>query len=53
MYQNAVPVELAYRQAALCARGILSVYKDVGHMSMYENTARLICDLVKFYTSIG
>ena len=48
---NAVPVELAYRQAALVSRGSLCVYKDVGHMSMYENTASLICDLVKFYTN--
>ena len=50
---KAVPVEFAYRQAALTNRSSLTVYKDVGHMSMYENTARLICDLVKFYNSIG
>jgi pimeloyl-ACP methyl ester carboxylesterase len=49
----AVPVELAYQQAALVNRGSLSIYKDVGHMSMYESTARLICDLIKFYTGIA
>lgn len=48
----AVPVELAYRQAALVSKGSLHVYKDVGHMSMYENTARLICDLLKFYSGL-
>lgn len=50
---TAVPVDLAYRQAALCAHGSLVVYKNAGHMSMYENTAQLICDLVKFYKGIG
>jgi pimeloyl-ACP methyl ester carboxylesterase len=49
---SAVPVELAYRQASLVSRGSLCVYKDVGHMSMYENTARLICELIKFYSSM-
>lgn len=50
---GAVPVELAYKQSALVKRGSLSVYPEVGHMAMYENTATMICDLVKFYRSIG
>lgn len=45
----AVPVELAYKQAAIASQAKLVVYKGVGHLSMYENTLGLISDLVSFY----
>lgn len=46
---TAVPSALAYKQAGLSARTTLFVYPDTGHMAMYENTSRLICDLLDFY----
>jgi len=49
---TAVPLELAYKQAPLVRRGQLYIYPQVGHMAMYENTARMICDLVAFYTNL-
>lgn len=49
---TAVPLDLVYRQATLASRGLLCIYPHVGHMAMYENTARMICDLIKFYKSI-
>lgn len=45
----AVPSEFGYRQAGLSARTTLCVYPETGHMAMYENTSRLICDLLTFY----
>lgn len=46
---TAVPLELVYKQAPLANRGRLCIYPAVGHMAMYENTARMICDLLEFY----
>ncbi len=48
----AVPLDLAYRQAGLSARTTLLVYYGIGHMAMYENTSRLICDLILFYSLV-
>ena len=47
---KAVPVALAHQQSTLAERTTLHVYPGVGHMGMYENTARMISDLVKFYS---
>jgi pimeloyl-ACP methyl ester carboxylesterase len=49
---NAVPLELAYRQASISARTKLHVYPDIGHVGMYENTSQLICDLLTFYSAL-
>ena len=49
---NAVPLELAYKQASLSARTKLHVYPDIGHMAMYEKTSQLICDLLTFYSTV-
>jgi len=48
---TAVPPTLGYTQAGLSARTKLYVYPETGHMAMYENTARLICDLITFYAA--
>lgn len=48
---TAVPSALGYNQAGLSARTILYVYPDTGHMAMYENTSRLVCDLITFYAA--
>jgi pimeloyl-ACP methyl ester carboxylesterase len=45
----AVPVELAYKQAALVERCELVVLEGVGHLSMYENTAGVIAALFHFF----
>ncbi len=47
---TAVPVSLGYKQAAFGERIVLLVYPNVGHLSMFENTSRLIGDLISFYT---
>ena len=49
---NAVPLELAYRQAAISAQTKLHIYQEIGHMAMYENTSRLIVDLLTFYAAL-
>jgi len=46
---TAVPVSLAFKQAALVVHGKLIVYPNVGHLAMYENTAQHIDDLINFY----
>jgi pimeloyl-ACP methyl ester carboxylesterase len=46
---RAVPVDLAYQQAALAERTSFSVYPGTGHLGMYENTRQMISDLVRFY----
>ncbi|HUR31821.1 MAG TPA: alpha/beta hydrolase [Saprospiraceae bacterium] len=46
---KAVTPELAYKQAPLSERVTLHMYPGVGHLSMYENTSKLIQDLVRFY----
>lgn len=46
---TAVPVSLAYKQAALAEQITLVVYPEVGHLAMYEQTAALIEDLMLFY----
>jgi pimeloyl-ACP methyl ester carboxylesterase len=48
---KAVPPELAYSQAHLAEQTTFHMYPEVGHLSMYENTAQMINDLVVFYTS--
>jgi pimeloyl-ACP methyl ester carboxylesterase len=48
----AVPPELAYKQAPLAEKTILHVYPDAGHLAMYENTAQMIGDLIRFYTAV-
>jgi pimeloyl-ACP methyl ester carboxylesterase len=45
----AVPVELFYKQAPLAENNHLIIYPESGHMAMYENTLRMICDLRSFY----
>ena len=49
---NAVPLELAYRQAGISAQTKLHIYQEIGHMAMYENTSRLIVDLLTFYAAL-
>ena len=46
---SAVPIDNVYKMASLLERAKLCVYPNVGHMSMFENTAQLICDLRDFY----
>jgi len=48
----AVPISLAYKQASLAEQTSLIVYPNVGHLSMYENTAALISDLAVFYSGL-
>ena len=45
----AVPVEFFYKQAPLAENNRLIIYPDTGHMAMYENTLRMICDLRSFF----
>jgi pimeloyl-ACP methyl ester carboxylesterase len=45
----AVPVDLFYKQAPLAENNQLIIYPETGHMAMYENTLRMICDLRTFY----
>jgi len=45
----AVPVEWFYKQAPLAENNQLIIYPETGHMAMYENTLRMICDLRSFY----
>ena len=45
-----VPADLAYKQASLAERTVLHMYPNVAHVGMYENTARMIYDLVNFYS---
>ncbi len=44
-----VPVENAYKQSGFAERTTLHVYKDCGHLGMYEKTPDMIRDLVRFY----
>ena len=46
---EAVPVELAYRQASISGRCELIVYPDSRHLAMYDNTTQMIADLISFY----
>lgn len=46
---KAVPIELGYKQAAMCERCQLRVYPGVGHLAMYEHTAAMIADLHRFF----
>lgn len=46
---NAVPVELAKRQAPLLPQANLRLYPNVGHMAMYEHPSKMIGDLIRFY----
>jgi len=48
----AVPVEWFYKQAPLAENNRLIIYPETGHMAMYENTLRLVCDLRSFYLSL-
>jgi pimeloyl-ACP methyl ester carboxylesterase len=48
---TAIPVSLGYRQAAVAERTLLFIYPNVGHLAMYENTSRLIDDLLSFYST--
>jgi pimeloyl-ACP methyl ester carboxylesterase len=50
---TAVPVALAYKQAALIQQAELIIYPQVGHLSMYENTHGLIRDFKKFFTGLS
>jgi pimeloyl-ACP methyl ester carboxylesterase len=47
---KAVPPELAYSQAHFGEQTSFHLYPEVGHLSMYENTAQVINDLVMFYS---
>ncbi len=46
---EAVPIELAYRQAALASRCKLVIYPESRHMAMYDHTGEMIRDLIAFY----
>ncbi len=46
---TAVKPELAHKQAPLSGRVTLHMYPGIGHLGMYENTARMIEDLIRFY----
>ena len=46
---KAVTPALAYKQAPLSERTVLHMYPGVGHMAMYENTSKMISDLIRFY----
>ncbi len=48
----AVPIDLAYQQAAMPARNTLFVYAESRHLAMYDNTSQMIGDLISFYGSI-
>lgn len=48
---KAVSPEIAYKQAPLSERVVLHMYPGVGHLAMYENTAGMIADLIRFYSS--
>jgi pimeloyl-ACP methyl ester carboxylesterase len=50
---KAVTPEIAYKQAPLSERVDLHMYPDVGHMSMYENPAAVIQDLIRFYDGMA
>ena len=47
---TAIPLDLVYKQAPMVSQGHLHIYPLVGHMAMYENTARMICDLWVFFS---
>jgi len=49
---NAVPKEWIIKQASFPAHARLHLYPGVGHMAMYENCARMICDLADFYARL-
>lgn len=46
---KAVPPDLAYAQAHLAERTSLLIYPEVGHLAMYEDSAKMIGDLIRFY----
>ncbi len=48
---KAVPPDLAYAQVSLGERVSFHLYPEVGHLAMYENTAQMIGDLIRFYKS--
>jgi pimeloyl-ACP methyl ester carboxylesterase len=48
---EAVPVEMAYRQAGISNRCKLIIYPDSRHLAMYDNTTQMIGDLISFYDS--
>ena len=48
---TAVKPELAYKQVPLSEHATLHMYPDVGHLAMYESTARMIEDLIRFYST--
>jgi pimeloyl-ACP methyl ester carboxylesterase len=48
---KAVTPEIAYKQAPLSERVELHMYPGVGHLAMYENTAGMIEDLIRFYAT--
>ncbi len=50
---TAVKPELAHKQAPLSSHVTLHMYPGVGHLSMYENTARIIEDLIRFYATLA
>lgn len=49
---KAVTSELANRQAKISDRVSIHMYPGVGHMAMYEDTSRMIQDLINFYDSV-
>jgi pimeloyl-ACP methyl ester carboxylesterase len=50
---SSVPVENAYRQSGFAERTTLHVYKDCGHLGMYEKTPEMVRDLVRFYAQFA
>ncbi len=50
---TAVKPELALKQAPLSSHVTLHMYPGVGHLGMYENTARVIGDLIRFYATLA
>lgn len=49
---EAVPVELAYRQAGISNRCKLIIYPNSRHLAMYDNTTQMIGDLISFYDTV-
>jgi pimeloyl-ACP methyl ester carboxylesterase len=49
---TAVPLSLGLSQASLSEKTTLCLYPTAGHLSMYENTAVVIRDFVRFFNAV-
>jgi pimeloyl-ACP methyl ester carboxylesterase len=50
---TAVKPELATKQAPMSGHVTMHMYPGIGHLGMYENTARMIEDLIRFYATFA